>query len=62
MIIKHLAHFFEMGGYALYVWLAYGALFLMLMINVFLPRRKQKQLLKKLRTEMEENTEHESRS
>lgn len=43
--------FWQMGGYADYVWPAYGIAFLILISHVILLLRKQKKILKKLRKE-----------
>ncbi|WP_347985902.1 heme exporter protein CcmD [Methylomonas sp. AM2-LC] len=40
--------FFAMGGYAFYVWSAYGITFLVLLINIVLPIVQRKQLLRQL--------------
>ena len=37
--------FFAMGGYAFYVWLAYGLSAVVLIINAVLPARTEKSLL-----------------
>lgn len=46
-----LQHFFHMGGYALYVWPAYGSVLLYLAIQWFLPWRRWRQYLRRLRHE-----------
>ena len=43
-----LAEFFRMGGYAVYVWPAYGLTALVLYINYALPVRREKQLIRRL--------------
>ncbi|MCK5382254.1 MAG: heme exporter protein CcmD [Gammaproteobacteria bacterium] len=40
-----LNEFFNMGGYAFYVWTSYGIALLVLLINVILPLRQRKKLL-----------------
>jgi heme exporter protein D len=40
--------FFNMGGYALYVWSTYGLAFIVLVLNVIIPLRREKQLLKSI--------------
>ncbi len=40
--------FFHMGGYALYVWSAYGLVFIVLVLNIIIPLRREKQLLKSI--------------
>lgn len=44
-----LGDFLNMGGYALYVWGSYGALFLLVMAEIILLLRGHKQLLKRLK-------------
>lgn len=41
--------FFNMGGYAIYVWPSYILTLLVLFFNIYLPRRKHKMLLRKLK-------------
>ena len=40
--------FFHMGGYALYVWSTYGLAFIVLVLNVIIPLRREKKLLKSI--------------
>ena len=40
--------FLEMGGYAFYVWTAYGVTFLVLLVNIVWPLLQRKQLLRQL--------------
>ncbi len=40
--------FFHMGGYALYVWSAYGLVFIVLVLNIIIPLHREKQLLKSI--------------
>lgn len=40
--------FFKMGGYAFYVWSAYGISFLVLIMNIILPIRREKALIQSL--------------
>ena len=47
--LEWLRDFFSMGGYALYVWPAYGVMALVLLLNVALPLRREKKLLQRLR-------------
>lgn len=42
----NIAEFFHMGGYALYVWGAYGVTFAVLTLNVVLARRQQRKVLR----------------
>ena len=41
----NLNEFFNMGGYAFYVWTSYGIALVVLLINVILPLRQRKKLL-----------------
>ncbi|QWF69427.1 heme exporter protein CcmD [Methylomonas paludis] len=43
-----LQEFLHMGGYAVYVWSAYGVTFVVLLINLLLPLLQRKQLLRQL--------------
>lgn len=40
--------FLAMGGYAFYVWTAYGVTFAVLLLNILLPVIQRKQLLRQL--------------
>ncbi len=40
-----LSEFFNMGGYAFYVWTSYGLAFVVLLVNLVLPMRQRKKLL-----------------
>ncbi len=42
--MKHLQDFLAMGGYAVYVWSAYGLGLVILVWNVVAPRRREQQL------------------
>ncbi len=44
-----MSEFFNMGGYAMYVWPSYGLAALILWLNWHLPRRQHQQLLRQLR-------------
>lgn len=41
-----LQHFFEMGGYGIYVWPAYGITFAVLLMNMIVPYLRHKKLLR----------------
>ncbi|MDF1683160.1 MAG: heme exporter protein CcmD [Legionellaceae bacterium] len=41
---------FDMGGYAAYIWPAYGAVMVVLMTHVFQTRAARKRTLRKLRS------------
>nr|VFK52393.1 MAG: heme exporter protein D [Candidatus Kentron sp. TUN]VFK52907.1 MAG: heme exporter protein D [Candidatus Kentron sp. TUN]VFK63774.1 MAG: heme exporter protein D [Candidatus Kentron sp. TUN] len=43
-----MTEFFHMGGYAFYVWGAYGLAFMILLINLVQPRLCQRRLEKRL--------------
>jgi heme exporter protein D len=40
--------FFHMGGYAFYVWTSYGLAFVVLLINILLPWRHERRLLREI--------------
>jgi heme exporter protein D len=40
--------FFHMGGYALYVWSTYGLALIVLVLNIIIPLRREKKLLKSI--------------
>jgi heme exporter protein D len=40
--------FFQMGGYAFYVWTSYGLALLVLLINIVIPYHQERNLLRKL--------------
>lgn len=48
MLIDSVIRFFAMGGYAFYVWLAYGVSLLVLALNVILAARSERQVMKEI--------------
>ena len=48
-----MSEFFHMGGYAAYVWSAYGISLVVLIMNIILPIRREKALLHNLRKKMQ---------
>ncbi len=40
--------FFAMGGYALYVWTAYGLMAIVLAVNLVLPFRRRAEVVRKI--------------
>lgn len=44
-MIASILHFLTMGGYALYVWPAYGVSFFVLAMMIYLPLKKRKKRL-----------------
>lgn len=46
MLSSEFQQFFQMGGYALYVWLAYGMAMLVLILNLLFPVLKHDKLIK----------------
>ena len=44
-----MAEFFNMGGYAQFVWPSYGLVALVLWLNWYLPRRQHDQVLRRLK-------------
>ncbi|RDS86563.1 heme exporter protein CcmD [Dyella psychrodurans] len=47
-----LQSFFAMGGYAAYVWPAYGVFFIVLLIDWLAPQLRRRRLLRELRERM----------
>ncbi|MCI2260748.1 MULTISPECIES: heme exporter protein CcmD [Xanthomonas] len=43
--------FWAMGGYAVYVWSAYALVFVVLLLDSLLPRRRQRRLLAGIRAQ-----------
>jgi heme exporter protein D len=44
----NISDFFHMGGYAFYVWTSYALGFVVLLLNILLPMRNKKQVLREL--------------
>jgi heme exporter protein D len=63
-IMDGVREFLEMGGYALYVWTSYGLTLIVLLINFYLPRTKEKALIRKLskRSPRSSNQSYESKA
>lgn len=38
--------FFQMGGYAFYVWMSYGITLVVLLVNFFIPMYRRREILK----------------
>lgn len=47
-IIMNWSDFFAMGGYALYVWTAYGLMAIVLAVNLVLPFRRRAEVVRKI--------------
>ena len=65
MAFDSLADFFAMGGHALYVWLAYGATYLVLATlawHSLTGHRKQRQLLRQQRKRLQSQAQAEPQS
>lgn len=45
----NLTEFFDMGGYAFYVWTSYGIAFVVLVLNIVFPLIRQKRALRAIR-------------
>jgi heme exporter protein D len=43
------SEFFNMGGYAFYVWTSYGLTFAVLVLNIVLPLMQRKQTISRVR-------------
>ena len=53
--------FLHMGGYAAYVWSAYGISLVVLILNILLPIRREQELLRNLKKKLQrEASKHES--
>jgi heme exporter protein D len=52
-----LSEFFDMGGYAMYVWPSYAIAAIVLALNWWLPYQQHKQNLKRLRRQHRQDTE-----
>ena len=47
--------FFSMGGYAVYVWSAYGISFIVLFLNIFLAVRNERKTIDELKKRLGSN-------
>jgi heme exporter protein D len=45
--------FFSMGGYATYVWSAYGVSFIILFLNIILAIRKERKTMHELKSRLQ---------
>jgi len=45
--------FFYMGGYAIYVWSAYGICFVVLILNIFLPLMRERKTIRELQKRLQ---------
>ena len=50
-----MGEFFAMGGYAVYVWTSYGIALVVLLLNVIIPRRRERELFRKLNRQKQRN-------
>ena len=57
-----MSEFFNMGGYALYVWLSYGLTAVILIANVIIPKLREKQVKRDLIMRITRNEENASSS
>lgn len=48
------SEFFNMGGYALYVWTSYGLMAIVLLLNVWLPIRRRAEVERRIRRLIEQ--------
>ncbi len=51
--MQHLSEFLHMGGYAAYVWSAFGLSFVILLINFILPLNTEKKILRHVKKKLE---------
>jgi len=52
--------FFQMGGYAFYVWMSYGLTLIILLINFILPLQNRRSILQKLARKARRATHHDT--
>ncbi len=58
-----LSEFFNMGGYAVFVWSSYALTLVLLVLNWFLPYQQHKQNLRKLKRQFrQDNRNNDSRT
>ena len=50
-----MSDFFNMGGYAVFVWSSFGISFLVMLLNVIFPLLRRKQLLRDVRSYIKRN-------
>jgi heme exporter protein D len=48
-----MAEFLDMGGYAAYVWSAYGISLVVLILNIILPIHREKELIKSIQKKLQ---------
>ena len=48
-----MSDFLNMGGYAAYVWSAYGISFVVLILNIILPIYREKELIKSIQKRLQ---------
>lgn len=48
-----MSNFLHMGGYAAYVWSAYGISLFVLVMNIILPIRREKEMLRGLKKKLQ---------
>jgi heme exporter protein D len=56
-----LQHFFAMGGYADYLWPAYGVFFIVLLADSIAPTLRRRRLLRELRSRLVRNAARSQR-
>ncbi len=47
-MISSILEFLHMGGYALYVWTAYGLCFIVLVLNAIIPLQREKRFFRSI--------------
>jgi heme exporter protein D len=58
-----MSEFFNMGGYAVFVWSSYGLALVVLVLNWFIPYQQHQQNIKKLKRQYrQENKQNDSSS
>ena len=57
-----MSEFFNMGGYAMFVWPSYGLTLIVLLLNWWLPYRQHKQNLRKLKRQYRQENKRDDSS
>ncbi len=55
-----MSEFFNMGGYAFYVWLSYGLTAVILIANIIVPKMNERKVKRDLIMRIERNIEEEN--
>jgi heme exporter protein D len=55
--MEELGNFFHMGGYAAYVWSAFGLSTITLLLNFLLPLKTEKRILREVKKKLERDNQ-----